>query len=97
MADTPVKMKLSQLIASYEETLGVEGAQKLIYNTLASTGLAGKKEFNVEDLCLICKALSSHHGFIATTAGILLARHKLHHWKTEASKIVSCGKAPTHS
>ena len=90
--DSQVKLTLAQLLASYEETLGVEGARKLISNTLATAGFPKKTEFTLDEMVVICKVLSGHHGFIATAAGILLARLKLRDWKTQANKIASTTK-----
>ncbi len=81
------EIDLKQLISSYEQTLGIDGARRLIINVLVKAGLSHKESFNPDEMSIICGFLNMEKGFIATTASILLARIRLQCWNKKTEHI----------
>ncbi len=80
-------INMSQLVDSYEQTLGIEGARRLITSVLVKAGLSHKEAFNAEEINVICGLLMMEKGFIGTTANILLARLRLKSWNKKTEMI----------
>lgn len=62
---------------AYIQSLGIEGAQKLIKETVSEVGLSVKKEYTKEEALKICEALKNKHGLVSIIAGLLSARMML--------------------
>lgn len=67
----------SELIDSFKESLGTEGAEILIKNALAQAKINSKRGYTKEESLQICEALKASGGFIAIVAGILASRFLL--------------------
>jgi hypothetical protein len=61
-------------IKAYAQGIGIEGAGKLIRETIQSIGLEDKQEYTKNEAIQICEALKTKEGFIKILACSLLAR-----------------------
>lgn len=68
---------LLEFTESYTQSLGVEGARRLLTEVLTKLGLDDKREFSRDEAILICKELKQKPGFIGIVAGILSSRFML--------------------
>ena len=69
------KISLQELIDSYKESLGVEGAQQLIKQTLQKANFkADQIEFTKDEALKICRELKQYPGFIGIIGSILNSR-----------------------
>ncbi|MFH1339536.1 MAG: hypothetical protein ABIH40_06815 [Candidatus Omnitrophota bacterium] len=75
------KIKIEDFYELYIQTMGDEGARKIIKEAIAEAGLASKKEFSKEEALKICEVLKKKSGFIKTLANLFSARIRLHHNK----------------
>lgn len=67
-------ISIQEFIDSYKESLGVEGAEKLIKQTTAKLGFSEHKECTKEEALKICRELKKHPGFVGIIGGILHSR-----------------------
>ncbi len=71
----PSKITLQELIASYKESLGVEGAEQLIRQVLVKACFSSDQgEFTKSEALKICRVLKQYPGFIGIVGGILNSR-----------------------
>jgi hypothetical protein len=68
------KINLKEFIDSYKESLGIEGAEQLLKQTIAKAGLIYQHEFTKEEALKICRELKQYPGFIGIIGGILNSR-----------------------
>lgn len=68
------KIGLQEFIDSYKESLGIEGAQKLVLQVIQKVELAEKSEFTKAEALKICRGLKQYSGFIGIIGGILHSR-----------------------
>ncbi|WP_068471169.1 hypothetical protein [Candidatus Protochlamydia phocaeensis] len=69
-----VKIHFQEFIDTFKESLGVEGAEQLLKQTLIKAGIPRKYEFTKEEALKICRELKQHTGFIGIIGGILNSR-----------------------
>lgn len=70
-----VTISRQELINAYQESLGVEGAERLIAQTLQKAKFAvDKKEFSKTEALKICRELKQYPGFIGIIGSILNSR-----------------------
>jgi hypothetical protein len=69
-----VKITIQEFIDCFKDSLGLEGAEQLLKNTLLKTGISMKNEFSKEEALKICRELKQHTGFIGIIGGILNSR-----------------------
>jgi hypothetical protein len=68
------KILLKEFVDSYKDSLGVEGAEQLLKQTIYKAGLNQQDEFTKEEALRICRALKQYPGFIGIIGGILNSR-----------------------
>ena len=69
------KISLQEFVDSYKESLGVEGAQQLIKQTLQKINFpSDKQEFTKTEALKICRELKQYPGFIGIIGSILNSR-----------------------
>lgn len=61
-------------IQAYRDSLGVEGAEKLIQDAIQSVGIPNRTFFDKEEALRICEALTKKPGFVGIIAKLLIAR-----------------------
>ncbi len=71
---TQVKFPLKEFIDCYKESLGVEGAEQLMKQTILKANVVLQNEFTKEDALRICRELKQYPGFIGIIGGILNSR-----------------------
>ncbi|CUI17738.1 hypothetical protein PNK_2135 [Candidatus Protochlamydia naegleriophila] len=69
-----VKIPLKEFIDCFKESMGVEGAQQLLKQTLQKANIAPKSEFTKEEALKICRELKQYSGFVGIIGGILNSR-----------------------
>ncbi len=67
-------ISLKEFIDSFKESLGIEGAEQLMKQTLFRAGIMRKEEFTKEEALKICRELKQHPGFVGIIGGILNSR-----------------------
>lgn len=68
------KITLQEFIDSYKESLGIEGAEQLIKQSILQAGIYYKLDYSKEEAVRICEELKQHPGFIGIVAGIIHSR-----------------------
>ena len=63
-----------EFVKAYTQGIGIDGAQKLISETIRSIGLTEKQDYTKDEAIRICEALKQKDGFIKILACSLLAR-----------------------
>jgi hypothetical protein len=74
MSDTRVKILISEFVNSYQNSLGIDGAEQLIKRTVEESSLEYKLEYNKSEALRICQQLQTNGGFIGIVGGILASR-----------------------
>lgn len=69
-----IKISLQEFIDSYKESLGIEGAEQLIKQSIQRANFTEKSEFTKQEALKICRELKQHSGFIGLIGGILHSR-----------------------
>lgn len=72
MSKTQIERLL--FIQAYKDSLGVEGAEKLIQDTTQSIGVPNRTFFDKQEALQICEALAKKQGFVGIIAKLLIAR-----------------------
>lgn len=65
-----IRIDIQTLVRLFQESIGVEAAEKLIYEGIKNTHLPIKTSYTEEEFEKICKALKKKGGFIKTIATI---------------------------
>lgn len=69
-----VKIPLNELVDSYKESLGDEGANQLIKESIQAAGYRYQQDYTKEEAIKILQVLERKDGFVGILAGILLPR-----------------------
>lgn len=69
-----IKIPRSYFLTAYNQSLGIEGALKLIKDVIAEAGLTEREEYSKEEALKICEMLSKRPGFVKIIACSLSAR-----------------------
>ena len=72
MVETSIPIQ--ELIDAYTQSLGIEGAQKLIQDAIKEAGLPTKSAFSKEEAIKICEVLKTKKGFVGIIALALASR-----------------------
>ena len=65
---------LEKFYSAYSQSLGIEGAQKVVKEALFEAGLAVKKEYSRDEALKLCAVLKTKPGFVGIIAGFLAAK-----------------------
>lgn len=68
------KIHLKEFVDSYKDSLGLEGAEQLMKQTVYKAGLNRQEEYTKEEALKICRELKQYPGFIGIIGGILNSR-----------------------
>lgn len=68
------KIHFQEFIDSYKESLGIEGAEQLMRQSIQRAGFSEQTEFTKEEALKICRELKQYSGFIGIIGGILNSR-----------------------
>ncbi len=71
---TVVKIPIQEIIDSFSESLGEEGARTLVKEAVKSCGFLTQADFTKEQTILILNHLQEKEGFVGILAGILIPR-----------------------
>lgn len=72
-----LKISVQEIIQAYRESLGQEGAYKLIHEALIKLNLQHLQQLDKEEMLKLCDQLKEKGGFVAILADLLLARFNL--------------------
>jgi hypothetical protein len=69
-----IKITLREFLDIYKQSLGIEGAEQLLKQTIQRAGLQYQNDFTKEEALKICHELKQYSGFIGIIGGILNSR-----------------------
>lgn len=69
-----IKIPLKEFIDCYKESLGLEGAEQLMKQTLHKACIPWQYEYTKDEALKVCRELKQHQGFIGIIGGIMNSR-----------------------
>ncbi len=72
--DKIIKIPLKEFIDCYAQSLGQEGAEKIVKDAIRRVGYPLQYEYTKEEAIRILEELQKQPGFVGIIAGILLSR-----------------------
>lgn len=69
-----MKISYNEFVDCYKESLGIEGADQLLKQTLKKVNIPQQSDYSKEDALKICRELKKHQGFIGIIAGLIHSR-----------------------
>jgi hypothetical protein len=70
-------INIKEFYDAYAESLGLEGARKIVDQAVIDCGLPKQQAFSPADAIKICEMLKKNEGYVAIIAGFLGARFAL--------------------
>lgn len=74
MADSSSNIPIKEFYDAFTESLGVEGAQKLVKESIIESGLPIINNYPLPDALKICETLKNRPGMVKIIAGFLAQR-----------------------
>jgi hypothetical protein len=71
-----IEVSISEFRQAFSDSLGIEGAEKLVADAIKDAGLQIANSYSVAEALKICEVLKTRTGFIRIVAGYLSARYK---------------------